>query len=204
MPNLIRFDKSGKETSREATKRGRPPAGSVRQENGDLHIYEGQAPAKVPVFDPSRSREPMAVSTAVVTKPKEVVKVEPIEGDIQVTPIEDDETSTPDPVVTSRRRKYKLEKKISLDSFLRACKHMTKVQNGNVITLNYPVIIHESGIPEIKFNSCYNRIEVDLVSNTVALWGSLDAPPKLIVSEVFESAAIGNYGNPTREVGSPT
>ena len=162
---LVKFDAKGKEIGREPLKRGRPPKGSVRQDNGDIHLV---VDANAPVS---------AASPVAIVEEKDEVAEKDDEGE---------SSSVEEVVVASAppRRTKTAEKPVSLEWFLRCCYPTNKVILGPKIVLENPTIIGDTGIPDVRRTSTYNRIEIDTVANSVSLWGP-PGPPKVVVNQAF-------------------
>jgi len=177
MAFYIWLDKDGKETKRKPKTRGRPPAGSVPNGDGNAYITEGSArPTKIKLSIPT-------IDTGTVEKV--LVKHRQSKKNSGYTKIEYD--SIPNEVEIEKIKCFREKTKLHMTDFLKFCFVDPRdfIVTDKIIILNKIIIIAETGLLNIEFNSAYSRIEVDIENNVTRVWGTCPKNPSFYIQDLF-------------------
>ena len=191
MAFYIWLDKDGKETERKPKTRGRPPVGAVANTDGNSYITEGwvkqtKISLSVPATDTDEipDMELETQDTILEQEPK-VVKHRKSKKNPNYTEIEYDDT--PNVVEIKEIKCYKETTKIHMKDFLKCCfvDPADFITSDQIIILNRVVMVAETGLLNIKFNSAYSRIEIDINENVTRVWSICPKNPSFYIQDLF-------------------
>jgi len=159
MAEYIWVDQNENELRRESKGRGRQRKNSVKRQDGNFYICEYVS--------------------------YEDEKDEKDEDESSDSSDDSNEVSVPKKRHTQI---YREQGKVQLSSFLKCC-HVDKSDvliEGTKITLNKPILIGETCLKYLPFNSLFSKFEIDTYENYIAVWRNpTDGPPTFRINNLF-------------------
>jgi len=191
MAFYIWLDKDGKETERKPKTRGRPPVGAVSNADGNSYITEGSVKqTKISLSIPTIGADEapdinLEMQNTVLKQEPKVVKHRKSKKNPNYTEIEYD--STPNDVEIEEIKCYKETTKLHMKDFLKCCfvDPADFIISEKTIVLDKVVMIAETGLLNIKFNSAYSRIEIDINENVTRVWSICPKNPSFYIQNLF-------------------
>ena len=184
MAFYIWLDKNGVETGRKPKTRGRPPVGAVANEDGNSYISLDEnnvpkipAPTKVMLnVEPQSDDEDTENGQIKHRKSKKYSTYKEIEYD-----------GTPNEVAIEAIKCFRETTKVHMKDFLKCCfvDPVDFIITDKIIILNKVVIVADTDLLNIQFNSVYSRIEIDIEENVTRVWTVCPKNPTFYIQDLF-------------------